>query len=123
MSKIICRICGQEDESEHWSNGQVMAERHLCQECNFWQDCLNNDKNRRWAVINGEHYVLEPHTDDYFKGFGGKEYTIRFFDGTIVKCDNLWHQGEIPDGYWREQFPDNAEFIPTPVGPVPDYEL
>lgn len=115
---VVCHICGKTEDLSQWINANEMHERQMCFECNFWQNNLEADKTRKWAVINGGHYVLESHTDGYFKGFGGQKFIIRFFDGHIEECDNLWHQGEIPEGYWREQFPDNAEFIPKPVSPV-----
>lgn len=45
------------------------------------------------------------------QGFSGRPFTIRFFaDGRLVKTENLWSIGPIPDEY-REALPDNAEFI------------
>lgn len=122
---VKCHICGNEEDVSHWSNASDMREREMCFGCNFWQDILEDDKNRQFAVINGSHYVLGPHTDGCFKGFGGRMFTIRFFDGHIEKCDNLWYQGVIPEGYWRERFPDNAEFIPehTNSADVKDKDL
>lgn len=110
-TRVICHICGKEEDTSHWCDGNQMQERQMCFTCNFWQNNLEADKTRKWAVINGEHYVLEPHTDNGFQGFDGRLFTIKFFDGHIEQCDNLWFQGKIPEGYWRKQFPDNAEFI------------
>ena len=42
---------------------------------------------------------------------GGDKMKIQFNDGTLVECDNVWCQGNIPGGYWRTIFPDNAKFI------------
>ncbi len=46
-----------------------------------------------------------------FRGFGGREFRIRFYDGrTDVVTRNLWHQGIIPEHY-RALLPDNAEWV------------
>ena len=46
---------------------------------------------------------------NYFQGFGGAEFRIRFNDGYEVITHNLWCQGE-PEGSWKEKFPNNADF-------------
>lgn len=108
--EYTCKICNSKDSSDEWIDGEQMLEEKLCFTCWFWNNNLIADKNRKYAVIKGEHYVLESHTDSYFKGFGGSKFYIKFNDGHIEFCDNLWYQGEIPQE-WKEKFPDNAEFI------------
>jgi len=110
-----CKICGQYEENTDWieSCKTELEEHQMCFTCNFWRKQHEADLNKRgehnWAVVGGHHYVLAPHKDKGFKGFDGYEVTIRFNDGTVKKCDNLWHQGEIPNPYWRKLMPDNAE--------------
>ena len=115
MPKIIkCKICGKEEDVSHWTNTDEMIKHQMCFHCNFWREKKEIDENsdyHTWAMINGTHYYLNPHTDHYFKGFGGRKFRIRFNDGFETVCDNLWCQGEPPEGYWREQFPDNATFV------------
>lgn len=110
-----CKICGKWEENNQWVEEYTkMLEKHqMCFTCNHWRQQMEDDKERGehgWAVINGKHYVLEPDTqeDSTFKGFCGAKTRITFFDGTVVKCNNLWYQGTIPEGYWRELMPDNA---------------
>ena len=112
---IKCVKCNKEEDSDRWSSEwkKSIEKYQLCHTCNFWREQLEFDKKRipyGWAVINGTHYVLCPHTNDYFKGYGGHKFKIRFFDGTVKECDNLWCQGDI-DEEWLEEFPDNAEFV------------
>lgn len=45
-------------------------------------------------------------------GFAGAEFIIRFHDGRVVRTDNLWSYGPIPEEY-RESLPDNAVFVKT----------
>ena len=107
---IKCKLCGAEESPYEYINANEMYERQLCFECNFWTNIIEQDKQRKkytWAIINGAHYMLEPHTDSYFKGFGGAKTRITFFDGTVKECDNLWCQGDISK-HFRDKMPDNA---------------
>ena len=116
MNKFFCVICGKEEDPERWTNGKDLLKHRLCQSCKHWHEQDELDKNERgkhgYAIIGGTHYVLCPHTDaQIFRGFGGRKFTIRFNDGYETVCDNLWCQGEVPEGHWRELMPDNAEFV------------
>ena len=113
--KIKCRICGSEEDLSKWINADVLEHNRLCQHCNHWHEQREMDITVRgkhgYAIINGGHYVLCESTNSRFKGFGGRLFRIQFNDGHIAECDNLWFQGYIPEGYWRELMPDNAIFI------------
>lgn len=119
MAKIICNICGHEEDSERWilpETAQKIQNLGICFECLYWRTQTTLDDTERglhgWAVINGTHYVLASHTNaNWPRGMGGVKKKIRFFDGYETECDNLWCQGEVPSGYWRDLLPDNAEFI------------
>lgn len=110
-----CVFCGANFSSEGLVEKvkSSMDSKHLCFSCWFWDGQLQEDTQRgthNWAVINGNHFVLKPKTDGPFQGFGGAHIVVKFHDGVVKHCENLWHQGEIPD-VWRAMFPDNAEFI------------
>ena len=116
--KIICKICGAEEESNRWipETKEEVEKEQMCFSCLHWARQHRLDLTERgehgWAVINGIHYVLCPHTDlNWPRGMGGAEKRIRFFDGYETICDNLWCQGDIPSGHWRDLMPDNAKFI------------
>lgn len=108
-----CCICGKEEDPSHWINESEMRENKMCFSCNFWRETLEKDYKRpphTWCMIDGTHYVIEPDEPNAaFKGFGGAEFQIEFFDGTRIVTHNLWCQGE-PDEHWRQLFPDNARF-------------
>jgi hypothetical protein len=110
-----CKICGQYEENTDWieSCKAELEEHQMCFTCNHWRKQHDADLNERgeydWAVVDGHHYVLALHKDSGFRGFDGRIVTVKFKDGTVRKCDNLWHQGEITNPYWRELMPDNAE--------------
>ena len=110
-----CKICGQYEENTDWieSYKAELEEQQMCFACNFWRKQHEADLNERgkhnWAVVDGHHFVLAPHKDSGFRGFDGHMVTVKFKDGTVKKCDNLWYQGEIHNPYWRKLMPDNAE--------------
>ena len=110
-----CKICGQYEGNTDWIENckAELEEYQMCFTCNHWRKQHEADINERgehnWAVVSGHHYVLASHKDKGFKGFDGRMVTVRFKDGTVKQCDNLWHQGEIHHPYWRELMPDNAE--------------
>ena len=109
-----CKICGSIIDTRGFApaSKEFLSNEGLCYHCYFWAMTYEEDLKREphtTAVINGNHYCLEPHTA-YERGCAGRMHKIKFFDGTIVECDNLWHQGEISKE-WLEKFPDNAEFI------------
>lgn len=110
-----CKICGQYEANTDWieSCKTELEEHQMCFTCNHWRKQHGADLNERgehnWAIVDGHHYVLAPHKDTGFRGFDAHMVTVRFNDGTVKQCDNLWHQGEIHNPYWRKLMPDNAE--------------
>lgn len=118
MSKVICKICGTEEESDKWISHtkEKIEEKQMCFNCLHWLeqyylDCTERGKHG-YAIINGIHYVLRPHTDlNWPRGMGGVKKRIRFFDGYETICNNIWCQGEVPSGHLKALMPDNAEFV------------
>ena len=115
MAKIICKYCGAEEESERWIPDvkTKIEKEEICHSCYHWMEQYDLDKTERgehgYAIVNGVHYVLCPHTDaEIFRGFGGRKFYFKFNDGYETMCDNVWCQGVIPDGHWRDLMPDNV---------------
>ena len=118
MSKIICKICGAEEESEKWiqHTKEKIEEKQMCFNCLHWAEQHRLDLTERgeheYAIINGIHYVLRPYTDiNWMRGMCGAKMRIMFFDGYETICNNLWCQGEVPSGHWKVLMPDNAKFV------------
>ncbi len=116
--QIVCKICGNAEDTSKYIPpcAKDLEANNLCFTCNHWKTQHELDmsvrKDHKYAIIKGMHYVLCSHTDNNWpRGMGGKKYKIKFNDGFVAECDNLWCQGDIPNGYWREIMPDNAEFI------------
>ena len=84
-----------------------------CFDCSFWlfKTEFHEDLANRRVVVDGNHYMISAVADTYPLGFGGELFIIKFFDGRIIKTNNLWSQGSIPDRF-REMLPDNAVFLP-----------
>lgn len=113
---MICVVCGREETPDHFVEDwkEFLLKHQLCSHCAHWKRQLEADQNERaphtFAVIDGTHYVIGPEDEkSHFRGFGGTEFQIEFFDGTKVVTTNLWCQGDISKE-WRDKFPDNARF-------------
>lgn len=113
--EITCKVCGKTEDPSHWSNRDVLTKHQMCFNCNFWREQHEADQSgrRRYAIVDGVHYVLDrDDVDTYFKGYGGRKFVFKYnSDGKIVECRNVWCQGDIPEGYWRNLMPDNAQII------------
>jgi len=113
---IECQLCGKTEALDDFDPSSplydTMHDRHLCYSCAFWTDKIEHPLPDR-EVINGHHYTVHPFAhrpENVLRGFFGKEFCIRRFDGTLVKSNNVWHQGKIPERF-RQALPDTAVFI------------
>jgi len=102
---ISCPYCGREGKERY--DGK-------CHSCHFWlrKVELSEEDRVRQVIVDNIHYMIGKQNTSGFKGFGGREFIIQFFDGRIVETSNLWHQGEIPERF-RSMLPDNAVFKET----------
>lgn len=120
-----CNQCGNYGYSTNYIAGETkrtMDKKGMCFNCAFW---INVKEKRNddplWVRIDGQSFHMfsvlprgMPATAQQprgkMKGFGGREFCIKFHDGRLVRTGSLWTQGEMP-GWLRETHPDNAEFI------------
>ena len=108
MIKIYkCPVCGKKSTHPLFVNGCCSDE---CHQMDFWKNALDDDA----IIIDGHCYHIEKEPADLlnyegFLGFGGREFKIRKFDSdVIITTHNLWHQGEIPKKFNKQ---DNAQFV------------
>lgn len=120
-----CTNCGKEDYAINYTNcpeKRAMDEQGMCFGCAYWVALVKRlEKNLRWCRINGKSLTassaLKPGQPAVsqsrrgkLKGHGGREFCIKFHDGRLIRTDDLWLQGTIPD-WLRETHPDNAVYI------------
>lgn len=117
---VTCCICGKQEDVSHYCDEyrEDLVSHQMCHTCAHWRmnHELDSDTHKRgphkYAIINGKHFVLGGGSS-FFKGCGGAKFKIKFNDGTVKECSDLWHQGNILEAHphWRELMPDNAVFI------------
>lgn len=111
-----CTKCGKPIEDRliyRYLNGYDNEEPQLCEECEFFDNLMRIDAQGENIVViaNGRHYIVDDEgVSECLKGFSGAKFTVKFFDGRIVKTSNLWCQGDIPQVF-KAEMPDNAELI------------
>ena len=104
-----CIICGKEIEKSKFRNAALCSDK--CFKIHFWNEQAKVKDDPRIVRINGHQYRISDEKGKRpFRGFGGTEFKIRFFDGREITTTNLFHNGEIPDTH-RKLLPDNAEFV------------
>lgn len=86
-----------------------MVDNHACYDCLFWIEKMEI-KDKEYVVrASGEHYMIGDGEGVNGKlGMSGSKYRIKFYDGRVVKTNDLWHQGSIPLRF-ANKLPDNAE--------------
>lgn len=97
----------------NYMNYLALISHQSCFTCNHWLEVIERYKSGDLLVIDGTTYhdagrSSEPRRS--FLGFGGREFQIQTQDGKIIRTNNLWCGGEIPER-WRPQLPDNAKFL------------
>lgn len=111
-----CRICSNEYRVDIYMENditRIMKKENVCFQCAYWlEKIMLTDENT--AIINGIRYTIEDEDiHPHFRGFGGREFNIEFFDGRTVTTHNLWCQGKIPERFRSyPELQDNARFIP-----------
>ena len=98
-NKIRCIICGEEFSKSPYANIRVCKNRRCFTEW-FWTDTLDED-----AIIVNQNCYHIGNEDAAFKGFDGKRFKFRMYDGRVIESTNVWHNGKIPDEYYGS---DNA---------------
>lgn len=123
-----CRRCSRPFSTKTWCKPypEVLTRENLCFSCYHWMNEAIPKYGQPGKVVIGRNvYSFDPkrpmvaiRNDGQFYGHGGREFHIKLkATGEIVKTNNLWHGGQIPDRF-AEEMPDNATFeqIPKPIG-------
>lgn len=107
-----CKECFKKEMGD-WmeKTAKRLTEKKLCFTCGHWDELMEYKEES--VRIEGGHFMIgEEDGNRMFRGFGGRKFKIRFFDGREVETTNLWHQGTIPE-IWRGKgrLEDNAEWV------------
>ena len=102
-----CIECGKNYKRELMEDAYI---GNRCFYCSFWEEKVRIKGDPNQTIVNGEHYMVGSSTNGPIRGFGGADFSIEYFDGRRIECNNLWHQGEIPE-HFRNRLPDNAKFV------------
>jgi|AntAceMinimDraft_4_1070372.scaffolds.fasta_scaffold22341_6 hypothetical protein len=103
-----CVICNKEIEKSRFTNAILCSSE--CHKDHFWLEKIELHDELTVVVDHTRYHIAEDSPGAYFKGHGGREFNIEFFDGRKIKSRNLWCQGDVPEKYWK-QIPNNAKFI------------
>lgn len=113
---IDCHLCGKtvilDDFDASSKYYKIMQEQHVCFSCAFWIDKIATPPSD-FIIAGGHYFIIHPcvkRPDNKLMGFHGAEFYFRKFDGTLVKSNNVWHHGEIPQ-HFRKDLPDTAYFL------------
>ena len=115
MSKFCC-VCGREikDSEPYYCVG---PNTYTCYEGDCWSihrwDVLATrfvvERQHEYFVVNNQLYQIGSEKDIPC-GFGGKYWSIEFFDGTYCNTNSLWFIGTIPSNK-KYIFKENAKFL------------
>lgn len=116
-SQSPCKSCGAVGYELNWIPHvrEKLEARGMCHTCDIWEEII--DELTRFVVIDGT--VWAPKKDNpewraisggWGLGCGGRMHLIERFDGELIKCNNLWCRGNVPEMF-RDRIPDNAKFL------------
>lgn len=97
-----CVICGKQIEKSEYTNANLCSKQ--CSNRLFWKEVLDD----KAIIIDGKCYHVGTERRYGVLGHSGREFVIQKNSGEIIKTNNLWSDGEIPDFAYQ---PDNAKFI------------
>ena len=111
----ICQGTEMMDPNEfiHSRIREIMEKKNCCFACAFWFEKLELWRNdRNWLIVDSQSYHVNPTLSKptVFQGFGGRWFYFKKNDGTLIKSNNVWGQGKIPN-HFKEMIPDNAIMI------------
>jgi len=106
----VCKICGKLEPAEYFPEiREILRKKQICFECWHWLGLIKKKNDPRSIRIKHHHYWVGDGKGS-FKGFGGRYFKIKLFNGKIIETNDLWYQGEIPERFWKD-LSDNAELI------------
>lgn len=91
----------------------IMQELEVCYNCAYWIDKIRN-RPVGSEVLNGHLYIIHPFVKrpmNLIQGSLGKELYIIKNDYTIIRTNNAWDLGKIPERF-IQHFPQTGRLMP-----------
>lgn len=107
--RLKCSECGVRHTLK-WNAlvNRELKEARLCHDCYFWVAKIGIERAVR---VGHQHFMIGENFEGMgFRGYGGRNFRIYFFEGRVVETNNLWSQGDIPERFW-DRLPDNARLV------------
>lgn len=112
-----CSCCEKEDNYALYKTQTellpYMIEHHVCYECAFWLNIIDNPIYGQ-EIVDGHFFVVHPSSlrpYHVLNFYNGREFYIRHKkDGSLLKSNNVEYKGEIPTRF-RKSLPDTADFL------------
>lgn len=110
-----CVKCGEENFNTDFieEKKQRLIAKSMCFLCDFWDGFVTLYK-RGGKTNGGIQLVLQNERSRYqyiaypwsnykeMVGFGGSPFYFKLHDGTYVRSNNVWHQGDIPEHFYED---------------------
>ena len=109
-----CYVCGANLEGKFYYQhyNTYICMNNECYHFYYWDNLASQmivDTHHEYAIINRTVYQISNNKNEP-RGFGGRTFYIRFFDGEFRETNSLWRLGELPERL-QHDFPDNAQFM------------
>jgi hypothetical protein len=102
-----CTTCGAPDLLRTIGRNALL-ERGSCFSCDLWKGRARDMDPTKAVTAEGRYYSIGPGGGSQGgKGFGGHPWVVTFTDGRVIRTDDLWFGGDIPEAV-RDLFPPNA---------------
>lgn len=108
-----CRFCNEPHYSLSYTKCPeltIMHQMGVCYICAYWE--LKAQQPQTLVIAHRIYSIGKngQHAPKQFKGMGGRQFEIEFFDGKRMTIDDLWGGAEVPPR-WRERIPNTARFL------------
>lgn len=113
---IICDKCSKKEYPDNCHDStilKIMLDNSLCCKCATWKHIIDRDGDKL-KIIDGYAYSFYPPqysiVPNGMLGQNGKWVYVLEKNGKVIKSNDVWPCGKVPDQY-RKELPDDGWFI------------